>query len=106
VVRFVPATASSGLIKDSGADAFQVKSLSENRFVRRLGNVTADQMTEIASAIALVRRGSIVAISLREMASVGILLREMLASRREREGRTCFFSPMRTLWPPYAHFRR
>ena len=50
---FVPATAQSGLIKDSGADAFQVKSLSENRFVRHLGSVTADQMAEISSAIAL-----------------------------------------------------
>jgi hypothetical protein len=36
-----------------GADAFQVKSLSENRFVRKIGQVTVDQMEEIASAIAL-----------------------------------------------------
>ncbi len=52
---FVPlaATAGNGLSKDSGADSFQVKSVSEVRFVRRLGVVTGDQMDEIASAIAL-----------------------------------------------------
>ncbi|HEY4234800.1 MAG TPA: type II toxin-antitoxin system PemK/MazF family toxin [Lacipirellulaceae bacterium] len=52
---FVPIAASqqTGLIKDSGADAFQVKSLSENRFVRRIGNVSDGQMEQIASAIAL-----------------------------------------------------
>jgi mRNA interferase MazF len=49
----IPASQSSGLIKDSGADAFQVKSLSENRFVRRIGNVTDAQIEQIASAIAL-----------------------------------------------------
>jgi mRNA interferase MazF len=52
---FVPvaASAQSGLIKDSGADAFQVKSLSENRFVRRIGRVSDQQMEAIASAVAL-----------------------------------------------------
>lgn len=49
----IPASAATGLIKDSGADAFQVKSLSENRFVQRIGNVTNDEMDEIASAISL-----------------------------------------------------
>src|SRR5450755_2519656 len=33
---FVPSSAANGLSKDSGADAFQVKSVSENRFVRCL----------------------------------------------------------------------
>ncbi len=37
----LPATATNGLIKDSGADAFQTKSMSEARFVRPLGVVTA-----------------------------------------------------------------
>jgi mRNA interferase MazF len=52
---FVQLTASStsGLSKDSGADAFQVKSISEARFVRLMGEVTADQIDDIASAIAL-----------------------------------------------------
>ena len=53
--RFIhlPATPASGLTKDSGADAFQVKSVSETRFVRRLGVVTAAQIDDIASAVAL-----------------------------------------------------
>ena len=46
-------TASNGLLKPSGADAFQVKSISETRFVRRLGRVSEDQVLEIAEAIAL-----------------------------------------------------
>lgn len=49
----VSANAQTGLSKDSGADAFQVKSLSETRFVRCLDSVASDQMDEIASAIAL-----------------------------------------------------
>ncbi len=52
IVR-LPATASNGLTKDSGADAFQVKSVSENRFVRLLGSVDAAQVDEIAAAITL-----------------------------------------------------
>jgi mRNA interferase MazF len=49
----IPASAANGLSKDSGADAFQVKSLSENRFVKRLGDATSQQLDEIAAAIAL-----------------------------------------------------
>ena len=49
----LPATKVNGLSKDSGADAFQVKSLSETRFVRLLGTITPDQMEDIASAVAL-----------------------------------------------------
>src|SRR5436309_3796887 len=49
----VPASPDNGLTKDSGADAFQTKSISLNRFVRMLGTVTADQLDEIASAVAL-----------------------------------------------------
>lgn len=45
--------ATNGLSKLSGADAFQVKSVSEARFVRRLGQITAAQTIEIADAIAL-----------------------------------------------------
>ena len=37
---FLPAASENGLSKDSGADAFQVKSVSETRFVRKLGEVT------------------------------------------------------------------
>jgi mRNA interferase MazF len=49
----LPATPENGLSKDSGADAFQVKSVSETRFVRKLGDVTDAQIDEIAAAIAL-----------------------------------------------------
>lgn len=47
------ATDQNGLSKDSAADAFQVKSLSTNRFQRKLGSVTKDQLNEISTAIAL-----------------------------------------------------
>ena len=49
----IPASAQNGLIKDSGADAFQTKSVSETRLVRRLGELTHDQVEEVANAIAL-----------------------------------------------------
>ncbi len=49
----IPAGPANGLSKDSGADAFQVKSLSEARFVDCLGKITDAQLDEIAEAIAL-----------------------------------------------------
>lgn len=49
----INATNSTGLTKDSGADAFQVKSISEQRFIRKIGEVSEDQMDQIAAAIAL-----------------------------------------------------
>src|SRR5438552_11327536 len=49
----LPASAGNGLAKDSGADAFQTKSVSIDRLVRLLGTVTSTQLDEIASAIAL-----------------------------------------------------
>ncbi|WP_165227010.1 type II toxin-antitoxin system PemK/MazF family toxin [Aquisphaera insulae] len=49
----IPATSENGLIKDSGADAFQTKSVSGSRFVRRLGWVNEDQLEEAAAAIAI-----------------------------------------------------
>lgn len=45
--------AANGLTKDSGADAFQTKSVSLSRFVRPLGVVTAAQLDAVASGIAL-----------------------------------------------------
>ena len=47
------ASANNGLAKKSGADAFQTKSLSENRFVRLLGRVSKAKLDDITSAIAL-----------------------------------------------------
>jgi mRNA interferase MazF len=49
----IPADGGNGLSKDSGADAFQTKSVSLNRLVRLLGTVTAAQLDEVASAVAL-----------------------------------------------------
>lgn len=49
----IPADGSNGLSKDSGADAFQTKSVSLSRFVRRLGAITAAQLDDVASGIAL-----------------------------------------------------
>ncbi len=46
-------TTTNGLNKESGADTFQVKSISESRLVEKLGELTSDQMADIASAIAL-----------------------------------------------------
>ena len=49
----LPASPGNGLFKDSAADAFQVKSISENRFIRCLGVITNSQLDNIASAIGL-----------------------------------------------------
>jgi mRNA interferase MazF len=49
----IPADSGNGLSKDSGADAFQTKSVSLTRFVRTLGVITAAQLDDVASAIAL-----------------------------------------------------
>jgi mRNA interferase MazF len=46
-------TPANGLTKDSGADAFQVKSVSETRFLDRLGELTPAELDEIANAIAV-----------------------------------------------------
>lgn len=46
-------TSANGLAKESAADAFQVKSVSMNRFQNKLGVLTADDTEQIAAAIAL-----------------------------------------------------
>ena len=46
-------TAINGLMKQSGADAFQTKSVSLSRFVRALGRIEPAQLEEIASSIAV-----------------------------------------------------
>ena len=50
---FLPPTSANGLLKESGADAFQVKSVSEHRLVRRVGQITAEQVEQIAASVAL-----------------------------------------------------
>lgn len=49
----LPASAANGLSKDSAANAFQLRALSEQRFLRKLGSVTGDQLEEIAIAVAI-----------------------------------------------------
>lgn len=49
----LPAQAASGLKKESGADAFQVRSLSLKRFGSRAGRLDDGTVGEIAAAIAL-----------------------------------------------------
>ncbi len=46
-------TKCTGLTKPSRADAFQVKSVSLNRFKEHLGNVSHDDMENIAAAVAM-----------------------------------------------------
>jgi mRNA interferase MazF len=48
----LPATPDNGLTKDSGADAFQVKSLSETRVLDKIGELTAVQLDDITAAVA------------------------------------------------------
>lgn len=46
--------ASNGLSKPSVADALQIRSLSHNRFLTKLGRLTAQQMDDVAAAVAIV----------------------------------------------------
>lgn len=49
----IRANAVNGLSKDSGADAFQTKSVSLDRFVRQVGVVAEAQVDDVAAAVAL-----------------------------------------------------
>lgn len=51
-IRIQPSS-ENGVPFESAADCVQVKSLSVNRFVRRLGFLRTDQLEEIAAAVAL-----------------------------------------------------
>ena len=53
LVRVLPSP-DNGLDKPSAADAFQVRSVAQQRFVRRLGRLTDPQMGQIAQALATV----------------------------------------------------
>lgn len=44
----------TGLSKPSAADAFQVRSLSQQRFLRRLGELSGEKMLEISEALSIV----------------------------------------------------
>jgi mRNA interferase MazF len=49
---YLPADASNGLLKDSAANTFQVKSVSVKRFVRKIGMLSEAQMDMISATIA------------------------------------------------------
>lgn len=53
MVRLGP-DAENGLDKPSGADAFQVRSVAQERFVRRLGRLSDDAMHATTRALAVV----------------------------------------------------
>jgi len=54
LVPILPSS-TNGLQKPSGADAFQVRSVSEQRcFVRRLGFLSASEMEQVTAALAAV----------------------------------------------------
>jgi len=46
-------TEKNGLSKESGADAFQLRSLSRERFLKRLGTVPSPQLESVCLKIAL-----------------------------------------------------
>ena len=53
IVRLEPEV-DNGLSKTSAADAFQVRSVSQERFVRRIGRLQKATMQEVTKALAIV----------------------------------------------------
>jgi mRNA interferase MazF len=50
----IPSTNRNGLDKDSATDALQLRGVSTERFVKRLGRLSAPKMEEIATTVAAV----------------------------------------------------
>ncbi len=46
--------AQNGLAKPSAADTFQIRSISQERFVQRIGSLTHDQIGQILKAVQIV----------------------------------------------------
>lgn len=44
----------NGLLKPSAADAFQIRSVSQERFVQRIGSLNKDQIGQILKAVQIV----------------------------------------------------
>jgi mRNA interferase MazF len=53
MIKLAPTT-QNGLSKISSADCFQVRSVSETRFVKKLGQLRSDQMEEITRGLSAV----------------------------------------------------
>jgi mRNA interferase MazF len=50
----IEASAVNGLLKTSCADTFQVRSVAQQRFVRKLGELSNEEMNRITKALAIV----------------------------------------------------
>lgn len=50
----ITADTTNGLSKTSAADAFQVRSVSQQRFIRKVGELTKSQMQRVGEALAVV----------------------------------------------------
>ncbi|MEI7586359.1 type II toxin-antitoxin system PemK/MazF family toxin [Runella sp.] len=50
MVKIIPSRM-NGISKDSAADCFQVRSLSQDRFVKKLGTIDASQIEDIKEAL-------------------------------------------------------
>ncbi|MDX2270417.1 MAG: type II toxin-antitoxin system PemK/MazF family toxin [Cyanobacteriota bacterium] len=53
MVKLTP-DSQSGLTKDSAADCFQVRSISETRFVQKLGSISAIYMQKISNSLRII----------------------------------------------------
>ena len=53
MVKIYP-TQENGLIKESSADTFQIRSVSTARFIQKMGEVSAEEMYKITQAVGLV----------------------------------------------------
>ena len=49
----LPATETNGLARDSAANVLQIRSLSTQRFVKRLGQIEPAVMTEILAGLVI-----------------------------------------------------
>jgi len=47
-------TDTNGLLKTSAVDAYQVRTLSTNRFIKRMGTVTTEEIKDIVAAVGIV----------------------------------------------------
>ncbi|MCK5775232.1 MAG: type II toxin-antitoxin system PemK/MazF family toxin [Bacteroidales bacterium] len=50
----INASIQNGLNKDSIADCFQIKSISKNRFIKKIGTLNEDEMSNVQIAMMLV----------------------------------------------------
>ncbi len=53
LVKIEPSTI-NGLLRTSGADTFQIRSVAQQRFVKKLGELSNEEIDRIAKALAIV----------------------------------------------------